>query len=751
MAKNIGRYVPYYTFPGKLVEELSRPVVRTIGAWLKFYDNKSGYALCKGQEMRDCLARGETVYLIGLGPSGHNSTAALVEVSAKQGIRPICNNEEERYTGVRHEDRFPENSLKEILDLLEKMEVKPSDVLDVLGSWDYLAGIATSFRIAVEEAPVSFLLARKAASPQMNSWHFLEALKAPRLLKDYFKTKNRVPVIGMRHHDNHAFFPYAVSPFAKSQDPTMIVVLDGFGDDAAMSTYLAKEGKMELIQRFPNIFDSQGLLYAVISSTQGGWTTLSSEGRFMGASAWGEMNRLTNPYYKRLRQILYFGSDGHVSVNRSFINYHRRGQEKPYGKQLVEIIGEPIPAKKMWNPGTVLKIDDIELPEVTQERVDKAAALQLVFEDALFHIVDYLIRQTGSHQLVLSGGTSLNCVANMKLLENFDEEYYSRALKKKNTRLHLWVPPNPSDTGAGMGACYNFAMSHGAPLGPPLKHAFICGRSPTWDSIEQAVAEADDIKGVEVGNISDPKERERVADLVANIIAHDGVLGLFQGSSETGPRALGHRTILANPCNPETLKILNAHVKYRESFRPLAPMLTLEEAKRLYYLSPGASDDDYNAYNYMVLTVKAKEECFDLVPAVIHKDGTSRIQIVRKETDPFSYAILKAIGRRLGVEVAVNTSLNVGTPIVQTPAQAIMALHRSRGLTGLLLVGHNGKAHLVWHNVEKPPKDAGLWLRQWIREWREEEKTMSKFRPHKESSSSSKKSREKRYGSQFWG
>ncbi len=721
MAKNIGRYIPNYSFTGKLVEGISRPVVRTIGAWLRFYDNKSDYALTKGQEMRERLARGETVYLIGIGPSGHNSTAALVEVTAKQGIKPIYNNEEERYTGIRHEDRFPENSLKEILDLLEKMEVKPSDVLAVLGSWDYLAGIATSLRIGIEEAPASFLLARKAASPQMNPWHFLEALKAPSLLKDYFKTENRVPVIGMRHHDNHAFFPYAVSPFAKSQDPTIIVVLDGFGDDAAMSTYLAKEGEVELVQRFPNIFDSQGLLYAVISSTQGGWTTLSSEGRFMGASAWGDMNRLTNPYYKRLRQIVHFGSEGQIGVNRSFINYHRRGQEKPYRKRLIEIIGEPIPPEKMWNPGTVLKIDDIELAEVTQERVDKAAALQLVFEDALFHIVDHLIRQTGSHQLVLSGGTSLNCVANMKLLENFDEQYYSRALKKKNTRLHLWVPPNPSDTGAGMGACYNFAMSHGAPLGPPLKHAFICGRAPTWDSIEQAVAEADDTKGVEVGNIDDPKELERVADLVATIISHNGVLGLFQGSSETGPRALGHRTILANPCNPETLKILNAHVKYRESFRPLAPMLTLEEAKRLYHLSPGGSDDDYNAYNYMVLTVKAKEECIDLVPAVIHKDGTSRIQIVRKETDPFSYAILKSIGRRLGVEVAVNTSLNVGTPIVQTPEQAITALHRSRGLTGLLLVGQEGKAHLVWHDIEKPPKDAGRRLRQWIREWREEE------------------------------
>ncbi|GAI19864.1 unnamed protein product, partial [marine sediment metagenome] len=219
-----------------------------------------------------------------------------------------------------------------------------------------------------------------------------------------------------------------------------------------------------------------------------------------------------------------------------------------------------------------------------------------------------------------------------------------------------------------------------------------------------------------------PKGRQRVADLVANIITNDGVLGLYQGASETGPRALGHRTILANPCNPETLKVLNKHVKYRETFRPLAPMLTLEEANRLYYLSEGASDDNYNAYNYMVLTVKAKADCYNLIPAVVHKDGTSRLQIVREETDPFSYAILKAIGRRLGVEVAVNTSLNVGTPIVQTPAQAIRALHRSRGMSGLLLVGGDGKAYLVWHNIEKPPKDAGRRLMQWVQEWSEAEK-----------------------------
>ena len=128
MAKNIGSYGPSHPLAGKLVEKISRPVVRAAGAALKFYDNKSHYAIRKGQEMRERLSRGESVYLVGIGPSGHNSTVALAEVSDKGGIRPIFNNEEERYTGIRHEDRFPENSLREVLDLLEKMEVKPDDI-----------------------------------------------------------------------------------------------------------------------------------------------------------------------------------------------------------------------------------------------------------------------------------------------------------------------------------------------------------------------------------------------------------------------------------------------------------------------------------------------------------------------------------------------------------------------------------------------------------------------------------------------
>src|SRR5205085_10183702 len=117
-----------------------------------------------------------------------------------------------------------------------------------------------------------------------------------------------------------------------------------------------------------------------------------------------------------------------------------------------------------------------------------------------------------------------------------------------------------------------------------------------------------------------------------------------------------------NPCNPQTRDILNSLVKHREAIRPLAPMTTLEAARRWFELSPGAATDDYNAYNYMVMTARARPESHAVIPAVIHRDDTGRIQIVREETDPLTHAYLVALGRRIGVEVAVNTSLNVGSP-----------------------------------------------------------------------------------------
>ena len=146
-----------------------------------------------------------------------------------------------------------------------------------------------------------------------------------------------------------------------------------------------------------------------------------------------------------------------------------------------------------------------------------------------------------------------------------------------------------------------------------------------------------------------------------------------------------------------TREVLNERVKYREAMRPLAPMLTLEAARLWFELSDGASDDDYNAYNYMVLTARAKPSARERIPAVIHRDGTGRLQIVRQHTDPLGYAYLKALGRRIGVEVAVNTSFNVAGPIAQTVTHAIETLRRSKGMDAIIMIAEEGTAYAVWH------------------------------------------------------
>jgi carbamoyltransferase len=371
----------------------------------------------------------------------------------------------------------------------------------------------------------------------------------------------------------------------------------------------------------------------------------------------------------------------------------------------------------MWNPDAVLRVEDIHHHPQTQERADKAAATQMVFEDALTHIVDGCIRSTGSDRLVLTGGTALNAVANMRILETFDEAYYERVLGRA-ARLHLWVPPVPGDAGVTLGACYAFAASAGVGLGPPLQHAFYCGRAATIEEILAALQSAADLEWMIAGNTTQQCGIDAIADLMAFITARNGIIGIVQGPAETGPRALGHRSILANACDPQTRDLINERVKHREPIRPLAPMATLKAARDLFWLSEGASDANYNAYNYMVITVRAKPDARRQIPAAIHVDGTARIQIVREETDPIGYAYLQALGRRAGVEVAVNTSFNVAAPIAQTPAQALETLRRAKGMDGVFMFSEDGPVLVAW--AKQPRTGVAGRIREWLRDWQHE-------------------------------
>jgi carbamoyltransferase len=664
--------------------------------------------------IRERLNGGETVYLAGLAASGtHNTGVALIEVTQAGGPRIVFNNEEERFSGNKHTTEYPRQSLAAMVATLHSMGRRIDDIAAFVTTWDYPTLFGTLIRCLLEEVPASFELLSIPSFAGIDIRRIDQMRRTSRILRKQFGLDRPVPLICLPHHDNHAWFSFAASPFADVREPVAIAVLDGTGDLGSVSLYVAENGAMRRLYCNNSVFDSIGAFYSVISSTQGGWTWLSSEGRYMGAAAWGDMNRATNPYYARLKEVLHLGDGGEVRINREMANWYVDPFDHPYKAALIDILGEPLKPDQLWNPDAVLKVEDIHHRPDTQDRLDKAAATQLVFEDAIIHVVDHLLRVTGANRLVFTGGVALNAVGNMRLLEHFDETWFAQA-QQRNARLHLWVPPTPSDPGVTIGAAWLFAHLAGAPRGAAMSHAFYCGISPSADDIATALG-ADDIASQPIGDISTPQGRDAVADLMAFMVARNGIIALYQGPAETGPRALGHRSILANPCDPETRERLNERVKYREAIRPLAPMATLEAAQQYFDLQQGASDANYNAYNYMVLTARSKPAARTKIPAVIHADGTGRIQIVRAEDDPLSYAYLKALGRHIGVEISVNTSFNVAGPIAQTPAQAIDTLRRSKGLDVVLMVADDGAVSAAWHGGTRDSGRFTGWLAQWTR------------------------------------
>jgi carbamoyltransferase len=677
-----------------------------------FHQLGSDFADARIGRVREKLAAGETVYLAGLGaPGTHNSGVALVEVTQANGPRLIVNNEEERFSGNKHTTEYPRQSIDAVIATLRSMGRDIGDIDAWLTSWDYPTLAGTLARSVIEEMPQSLKLLRTTEAAGFDGRRLEQMTRTPKLLARQLGLAERVPLICLPHHDNHAWFSYAASPFTDDGEPVAIAVLDGTGDQGSISLYVVEDGAMRRLYCNDSVFDSLGAFYSVISSTQGGWTWLSSEGRYMGAAAWGDMSRASNPYYARLKNVLHFGEGGEVRINRAMANWYCDPFDNPYKAALTEILGPALKPDQLWNPDAVLRVEDIQHRPDTRDRLDKAAATQLLFEDAMIHVVDHLLRVTAASRLVLTGGVALNAIGNMRLLEHFDDAWFAEA-QRRDARLHLWVPPVPGDPGVTIGAAWLFAHLAGAPRGAPMTHAFYCGLPPSHDDIAGALR-ADDVASQRIGDISTPDGRDAVADLMAFIVAQDGVIALYQGAAETGPRALGHRSILANPCNADARERLNERVKYREAIRPLAPMATLEAAQEYFDLLPGASDADYNAYNYMVLTAQSKQHARAKIPAVIHADGTGRIQIVRAEDDPLTHAYLKALGRRIGVEMSVNTSFNVAGPIAQTPSQAIDTLRRSKGLDVVLLVANDGAVYAAWHGGERDSGRFSSWLLEW--------------------------------------
>ena len=290
----------------------------------------------------------------------------------------------------------------------------------------------------------------------------------------------------------------------------MIVVVDGSGDVASTSLYLGENGAVRQISTNASIFDFIGMFYGVVSSTQGGWTALSSEGRYMGAAAYGDMDRTTNRYYRQLRKIFQSAPDGDVRLNRSLASWPAHMLRRPYTQALIDILGPPIAPEQMWNPDAVLCVEDIRHRPDTQDRLDKAAATQMVFEDALIHIVGNFIRKTGCDRLVLTGGRRSTPQRTCECW-SISTRPILAASSNESTRLHFWVPPVPGDCGVTLGAA-TLCRRRRRGSGPRSSTPFIAGARSRLSESFAALEGAADVDLDRVGDVSGAAGIDAIAD-----------------------------------------------------------------------------------------------------------------------------------------------------------------------------------------------------------------------------------------------
>ncbi len=710
-----GRYGPKHPHLGRLAARISRRAVRALGRRLGTLTLSDRYAKSRIAAMRAELDAGRAVLLLGVGVGGHDSGLSLVEASPRGGIEILATFAEDRFVQKKRYGAFPSRSVAALREYMDRHRIEASSIHAVVSSFDYPEVISLGFRAAFEEAPASFRLARLDVVDD-NLREVVRAFVAPDRLSRALGLEGRMPIIGMPHHGNHAAIAWAGSPFCHQPGRTLIAAIDATGDTGSISIYLGEDGRLRQLHTNESYWESLGFFYSFMSSSFGGWPFGSAEGRWMAAAAFGEQDRESNPYYEAVASLLSVDGAGRVQINRELANWPRRGSIAPFTPAIEPLIAQPIPASLYFHPEVTLRFSNGPLNGEVRRRVDQAAATQLVFEDAIAAVLEPWLVETGASRLILTGGTALNCVSNLKLLERFDEAFYAKKLGQPDTRLQLWVPPAPGDDGAHPGAAHHFALLAGARPAAPIRHCF---HGSSTGRRESVLEEIKGIEGVECADFSDTAlgvGRRGAADFLAYLIEHDAIVGLYQGRGEMGPRALGHRSILANPRSADVAERINRSVKYREDYRPVAPMCTLAVAREYFHLCEGAAADDYSAYRWMTLAARAKPRAIREVPAVVHVDGTVRPQIVGEE-DPFTFSVLRRLEARIGLAMAVNTSLNLGTPLVETPAQAAHMLTKSPGLGGILFLSDDGAPIFVWRRQDDETPSGRPSGRHWVDAW----------------------------------
>jgi carbamoyltransferase len=459
---------------------------------------------------------------------------------------------------------------------------------------------------------------------------------------------------------SHAASAFYASPF----DEAAVLTIDGVGEWTTTTLGKARanwngDGANEITlfeeQRFPH---SLGLLYSAFTAFLG-FQVNEGEYKVMGMAPYGR------PIFEdKVRKLMELGADGSFHLNMDYFSFHHSATHT-YNGRFTDLFGEQRPPSDDFftmatNPE---RGGERHAMERNQYYADVAASIQAVTEDAILRMARHLHEKTGLKKLVMAGGVALNSVANFKVLQETPFE-------------DIYIQPAAGDDGGALGAAlwaYHTVLGH--PRKMVMKDAY-------WGE-EYSPAEVRDFlesSGIPYEHIPDDS---RMIERVADALTHGQVAGWFQGRFEWGPRALGNRSILADPRRSEMKNVVNTKIKYREPFRPFAPVV-LEDRAPEYFDFPGV--DKQFPPRFMLMVSPVKESKRAEIPAVTHEGGTGRLQTVDRATNPRYYDVIKCFGEATGVPVLLNTSFNLrGEPIVTTPANAWNTFSKS-GLD-LLVMG----------------------------------------------------------------
>ena len=557
--------------------------------------------------------------ILGLVGATHDSGLALLQDGQPEFIL-----EEERFNREKRTKLFPKRSIRCALGYdAEGL----ADVDVITTPWDMVRLRWTFLRAVAGRLPWSLsLLLQQTRTPQSNDIVLLQHFLSRKFRRVFGITK-LPPIVNVGHHDSHAA-TFFVSPF----DEAVVLVMDGFGDDAATSVYIGRGNKLERLWH-TSIFNSLGMVYTFVTKHLG-FGGFSEEGKVMALAAYGD-----DTFTERFRDVVRPAPDGRYVVNMDYFSFDAFGELRPFTRKFLDAFGPP------RLPGEPL----------TDRHRDLARALQVVTEEIVLHIARDLRERTGMRAICLTGGVALNCVANARVLAESGFE-------------HVWVPPCASDTGAPFGsALWHHHQTLGKPRRFEMRHAFY-GKGYRDSEIERALSQA----GLAAERLETPELLRRAAhDLAAGKI-----VGWFQGRAEIGPRALGNRSLLADPRNVEMKDKINLRVKHREPFRPFAPAVLVERASEFFHLNQPDP--------FMTLAPRVRGDKAHLIPAAVHVDGTGRIQTVERDANPRYYGVIEEFAKITGVPVLLNTSFNRQEPIVQSPQEAISCYLRT-GIDALAL------------------------------------------------------------------